>query len=142
MLATGVLTLASRAVNELSGANGSAPSSPWPRPGTPLPPPGRATTHLDIQHQLEILELLVRLNRERGLAVLATMHDLNLASLYFRSWSCSIAGRVVTIGPPSEVISESRLADVFHAGVRVTHTPSPVHHGRSSAGRPLVPAKS
>ena len=41
------------------------------------------TMHLDINHQIEVLELVRKLNRERGLTVLATMHDLNPAALYF-----------------------------------------------------------
>ncbi len=39
--------------------------------------------HLDITHQVEILELVRRLNVEQGLTVIAAMHDLNLAALYF-----------------------------------------------------------
>ena len=41
------------------------------------------TSHLDISHQVEILELLRKLNREKKVTVVAAMHDLNLAALYF-----------------------------------------------------------
>ncbi|MGZ3716540.1 MAG: ABC transporter ATP-binding protein, partial [Ktedonobacterales bacterium] len=41
------------------------------------------TAHLDIKHQIEALELLRRLNAERGLTVIAILHDLNLAARYF-----------------------------------------------------------
>jgi iron complex transport system ATP-binding protein len=41
------------------------------------------TAHLDINHQVEILELVKNLNREQGVTVIAAMHNLNLASLFF-----------------------------------------------------------
>ncbi len=82
------------------------------------------TTHLDIQHQVEIMELLVQLNRERGLAILATMHDLNLAALYFRRLFLLDGGRLLASGTPAEVLSETRLQSVFHTAVRITRHPS------------------
>jgi iron complex transport system ATP-binding protein len=85
------------------------------------------TVHLDISHQIEILELLRRLNRERGLTVLATMHDLNLAALYFDDIVLLEAGRIVAQGTPQEVLSAERIRAVFHANVLVQ--PHPVRDG-------------
>ncbi|MCL5420988.1 MAG: ABC transporter ATP-binding protein [Nitrospirae bacterium] len=40
------------------------------------------TSHLDLTHQVEVLDLIRKLNRERGLTVIMVLHDLNLASQY------------------------------------------------------------
>ncbi len=82
------------------------------------------TVHLDINHQIEILELLAQLNRERGLTVLATMHDLNLASLYFNRLTMLNQGRIVAEGTPEEVLQEERLREVFQAAVRIQPHPT------------------
>lgn len=82
------------------------------------------TVHLDINHQIEILELIRKLNRERGLTVLATMHDLNLASLYFDRLILLNEGRIVTEGSPREVLSKERVHQVFGANVLVSAHPT------------------
>lgn len=86
------------------------------------------TVHLDINHQIEILELVRRLNRERGLTVLATMHDLNLAALYFDDLVLLDAGRIVAHGTPSDVLKADRIRAVFHADVLIQ--PHPVRTTR------------
>jgi len=82
------------------------------------------TVHLDINHQVEILELIRKLNRERGLTVLATMHDLNLAALYFSDLVMLEAGRVIARGSPAEVLTAERIRQVFHANVVVEPHPA------------------
>lgn len=77
------------------------------------------TTALDIGHQQEVLELVDRLRGERGLTVLATMHDLVIAGEYAESLVLLDAGRVVARGNPSEVLTEDHLARHYHARVRV-----------------------
>ncbi len=87
------------------------------------------TVHLDINHQIEILDLIHRLNRERGLTVLATMHDLNLAALYFDRLVLLNDGRIVAEGSPREVLTVETIARVFNARVAIhahpTRTESP-----------------
>ncbi len=83
------------------------------------------TVHLDINHQIEILELLRRLNRDCGLTVLATMHDLNLAALYFNELMMLERGRAVASGTPAEVLSAERIGRVFDATVHIQ--PHPTH---------------
>jgi iron complex transport system ATP-binding protein len=80
--------------------------------------------HLDVNHQVEIMELLARLNREAGLTVLATMHDLNLAALYFGTLHMLCDGRLVASGSPSEVLQEDRIREVFRANVRIQRHPT------------------
>jgi iron complex transport system ATP-binding protein len=82
------------------------------------------TVHLDINHQIEILDLIQRLNRERGLSVLATMHDLNLAALYFDRLVLLNGGRIVAEGSPREVLTAETIARVFDARVAVHAHPA------------------
>lgn len=82
------------------------------------------TVHLDVNHQIQVLELVHKLNRERGLTILATMHDLNLASLYFDRLILLKEGRIVTEGIPREVLSKERVEQVFSTGVVVQPHPT------------------
>ena len=81
------------------------------------------TVHLDITHQVEILELVRRLNVEQGLTVIAAMHDLNLASLYFDRLILLKEGSVVADGTPAQVLTEAQISEVFSAPVRVEQHP-------------------
>jgi len=80
--------------------------------------------HLDVSHQIEVLELIERLNRERGLTVLAAMHDLNLAALYFDRLVILADGRVAARGTPTEVLREELVHRVFGAEVQVQQHPT------------------
>ena len=73
------------------------------------------TNNLDIRRQLEILELLCRLD----LTVICALHDLSLASTYADDVLLLQAGRAVAHGPPVEVLREDLLARVFDIAVRV-----------------------
>jgi iron complex transport system ATP-binding protein len=87
------------------------------------------TAHLDLAAQLDVLELTVRLNRERGLTVLAAIHDLNLAALYFPRLVLLANGSVVADGPPDEVVRPELVWRVYGAGVQVERHPTrPVPH--------------
>jgi iron complex transport system ATP-binding protein len=77
------------------------------------------TSALDIGHQQEVLELVDRLRRDRGLTVLATMHDLSIAGEYADRMVLLDAGRVVATGSPREVLTEELLATHYRARVRV-----------------------
>jgi cobalamin transport system ATP-binding protein len=82
------------------------------------------TVHLDINHQIEVLELIEKLNRDNGLTVLATMHDLNLAALYFGRLVLLNEGRIVTQGTAREVLSKERVENVFGTPVMVEMHPT------------------
>lgn len=77
------------------------------------------TSALDIGHQQEVLELVDTLRRERGLTVVATMHDLSTAGEYADRLVLLADGRVVADGPPSEVLTEEILARHYRARVRI-----------------------
>lgn len=78
------------------------------------------TVHLDPAHQLATIALVRRLAREQRLAVLAVVHDLNLAALADRVIVLA-QGRVVRSGSPSAVIEDALVREVFGAGWRVGH---------------------
>ena len=82
------------------------------------------TLHLDISHQIEILELVRRLNTTQKLTVIAAMHDLNLAALYFDRLVLLKAGQIVADGTPSQVLTEKTISDVFATTVKVEVHPS------------------
>ena len=71
------------------------------------------TTYLDICHQLEIMQLIVRLNQELGLTVVMVVHDLNHAIMYADHVVVVKAGKLVTSGAPREIITADLLTDVF-----------------------------
>jgi iron complex transport system ATP-binding protein len=76
------------------------------------------TAHLDIRWQIETLGLLRRLNAERGLTILAALHDLNLAARYF-SRLILLNKRIVADGPPSRALEQELLGAVYGAAVTV-----------------------
>ena len=83
------------------------------------------TVHLDPGHQLATLDLARRLARDRGLAVLAVLHDLNLAALTDRILVLA-GGHVVRDGDPREVLTEEVLVPVFGPLLQVIAGPRPV----------------
>ena len=71
------------------------------------------TVHLDLRHQVEVMELLVDLNRRTGVTILAVLHDLGLAAHFFPRLVLLEGGRLVGDGPPREVLAPDRIRDVF-----------------------------
>jgi iron complex transport system ATP-binding protein len=71
------------------------------------------TTYLDLSHQLEVLQLLQRLNREGGKTVVMVLHDLNQAARYAHHLVAVRGGRVVAEGAPEAVLNERILREVF-----------------------------
>ena len=71
------------------------------------------TVHLDLRHQVEVMDLLVDLNARDGTTVLAVLHDLNLAARYFPRVLVVADGRIAADGPPSDVLTAARIRDVF-----------------------------
>jgi len=88
------------------------------------------TAHLDINHQIEILDLARRLTTERGLATIVVLHDLNLASQYCDQLVLVSQGKVVAEGRPHEVVTEARIRVAYGTDVHVRRHPT--------TGRPYV----
>lgn len=83
------------------------------------------TAHLDPAHQRAALEHVARLARERGLVVVAVLHDLNLASALASRVVVLDDGAVVRDGDPREVITAALVHEVFGPGLTVI-----AHEGR------------
>jgi iron complex transport system ATP-binding protein len=81
------------------------------------------TTHLDLSHQIEILNLVRGVNRERNVTVLACLHDINLAAAFFRRMIVIDAGRLVADGPPGDVLTPDLMAEVFKIRAEVVTDP-------------------
>jgi len=81
------------------------------------------TAHLDITHQVDILDLIKRLNRELGLTVIIVLHDLNLASEYCQRLILLNQGRIYKIGSPDEVLNYKIIEEVYKTVVVVEKNP-------------------
>ncbi|MBM4081278.1 MAG: heme ABC transporter ATP-binding protein [Planctomycetes bacterium] len=81
------------------------------------------TAFLDIKHQISVYELLVRLNRECGLTILAVSHDLNLAAQYCQRLVLLKQGKVFAGGPPAQVVTAENIRQVYEAEVTVEKNP-------------------
>ncbi len=88
------------------------------------------TTFLDVSHQLEVLDLLTDLNRDRGTTVVMVLHDLNLAARYADHLIAIAGGRLHAAGAPAEVLTEDVVQAVFGIDSRVIRDPV--------SGRPLM----
>ncbi len=77
------------------------------------------TTHLDISWQQSLLEVLRKVVAERRLTLLASIHDLNLASIYSDRLIMLSGGKLVVQGRPDEVLTPERLEDVFNISLEV-----------------------
>jgi iron complex transport system ATP-binding protein len=88
------------------------------------------TAHLDITHQVKILDLINRLNQEMKLTVLMVIHDLNLASEYCDQLILLNEGKLFTKGSPEEVLTFETIEQVYKTPV-VTRT-------NPYSGKPVV----
>lgn len=78
-----------------------------------------ASAHLDVRHFIALSELVHREVRERGLACLTVLHDLNAAAQYADRIALLKAGRLVAHGTIEEVMTYRRLKEVFEAELYV-----------------------
>jgi len=81
------------------------------------------TTFLDMAHQLEVLQLLQRLNREEGRTILMVLHDLNNAARYSHHMVALSAGTIFAAGTPEEVMTPELLREVFSVEAELVPDP-------------------
>jgi len=81
------------------------------------------TSHLDIKYQAEIFNLLRRLRDKRGITIVVSTHDLNMAAMVCDRVLLMRNGRRAALGAPREVITPQLVQDVFDAPVRVNTDP-------------------
>lgn len=123
--ATQTLALADRPVDELSGGQRQRV---WIAMAlaqeTEILLLDEPTTFLDINHQVEVLDLLTDLNRSRGTTIVMVLHDLNLAARYADHLVAMLAGRPHLTGTPQQVLSETMVRDVFGIESRIMTDPT------------------
>jgi len=81
------------------------------------------TTSLDYAHQLEVINLLSSLKRERNMIILAVIHDLNLAARFADRVLILKNGEILADGEASEVITPTNMAEAFNILARVIEDP-------------------
>jgi iron complex transport system ATP-binding protein len=81
------------------------------------------TAHLDLKYQTEILSLIHRLAHRDGLAVVISLHDLNLAAIYADRLALLSRGAVDALGTPKEVMTAERLSRVYGVPILVMKHP-------------------
>lgn len=108
------------------------------------------TAHLDIAHQLGLLNLLKKLNSQQGLTVLSVFHDLNLAAQYCERLLLLADGTILAEGSPEDVITPANIHRAYGAEVQVFSHPlnqRPVTllcppNGKAMGAAESVPASS
>ena len=122
--ATRTTELAERAVDELSGGQRQRV---WIAMAlaqqTDLLLLDEPTTFLDVNHQIEVLDLLVDLNDQRGTTIVMVLHDLNMAARYADILVALGSGRVHAVGTPAEVLTEANIRAVFGLDSRIINDP-------------------
>jgi len=93
------------------------------------------TTYLDMSHQLDVLQIVEKLNKEHNCTVVMVLHDINHAARFSDEIIAMKEGEIVTTGIPEEIITNEVLKEVFHIDARVMIDPyngSPVCFGYDS----------
>nr|BFE55937.1 ABC transporter ATP-binding protein [Dactylosporangium thailandense] len=128
---TDMLDLAGRPVDALSGGQRQrAWLSMALAQGTEILLLDEPTTYLDLSHQIDVLDLVSRLHRERGRTIVMVLHDLNLAARYADHVVAMRGGAIVAQGEPAAVLTPELLSSVF--GLEALVIPDP------ATGTPLV----
>lgn len=79
------------------------------------------TTYLDVRYQLDILDLVRRLNRELGMTVVMVLHDVNQALYYSNEIVALAQGEVVAQGVPSRVVDAELLREVYGVDLDIVY---------------------
>lgn len=87
-------------------------------------------TLLDLPHQIEVLNLVRRLNRKQGRTIVVVLHDLNIACRYADHIIAMRDGEIVAQGDPEKVITAASMMEVF--GLKCEELPDPL------SGTPMV----
>lgn len=124
MRQTSITDLADQSVDELSGGQRQRV---WIAMLLAQDPPvmllDEPTTFLDVSHQLEVLELVRRLNRADGRTFALVLHDLNQACRFADHLIVMKSGRIAAQGDPRTVMSVELMRDVFGLEARIIADP-------------------
>ena len=124
MSATGVASLADLSFPTLSvGEQALVMIARVLAQDTPVLMLDEPTASLDIRHEHRVMNLIRRRARQGG-AVMAVLHDLNLAARYADCIAIMAGGRLRTLGPPGDVLQPALLSDVYEYPIDVLDHPS------------------
>jgi ABC-type cobalamin/Fe3+-siderophores transport system ATPase subunit len=118
------LSFTDRRVSELSG--GEAQRILLARAlcqSTPILLLDEPTSHLDLQYQVSLLELIRDLARKEKLAVLIALHDLNLAARYADRVALLVGGKLDAVGTPRDVLTPEKISNAYCLPVQVVEHP-------------------
>ena len=124
MILTDIFHLSQRDINDLSG--GERQRAIIARALTQQPEIlllDEFTSSLDLNHKIEIYELIKRLNMERSLTIINVSHDLNIASEYADRLLLLNEGSIHSLGTPREVLKRDIIRDVFECNVLIEDSP-------------------
>ncbi len=116
----GIADLALRGLDELSGGQrqlASLAQSIVREPNVLLL--DEPTSALDLRHQMQVMQLVAELARERGIIVMVVLHDIALASRWSRRLVVLAKGKVAADGPPEQAVTPAMLAEVYGIEARV-----------------------
>lgn len=80
------------------------------------------TAHLDLQHQMELLNLLKQINEENQVTIMTVLHDLNLAAQFSKYVILLYNTKIFAAGAPEEVLTAQNIREVY--GMEVVITPN------------------
>ncbi len=112
--ATGLNTMANRIVDSLSGGEKQrAWIAMLIAQDTRCLLLDEPTSALDLAHQSEILMLLQKLSQERGITIIAVLHDINMAARYCDYVYALRSGKMIAQGKPNEIMNPSVLMKIY-----------------------------
>ncbi|WP_347490064.1 ABC transporter ATP-binding protein [Desulfoscipio sp. XC116] len=80
------------------------------------------TTYLDIRYQIEMLELIRKLNRELGMTIVMVLHDINQAVYYSDEIIGMQGGKITVAGDTDRVVNSDILYEIFHVHLDILET--------------------
>ncbi len=123
MEATGIIQYRNNSINELSG--GEAQRVIISRALAQKPKilfMDEPTTHLDLLHQIEIMNLVKKLSLEMDISIIIILHDLNYAFQYSDNLILLDNGKIVGSGIPDSVLTEKVIQEVYQVKVNIIET--------------------
>lgn len=130
MTSANVTEFSQRSLSELSGGQSQrAWIAMILAQETPLLLLDEPTTYLDITHQIEILDLMKKLNQQ-GRTIVTVLHDLNQACRYADHLIAMRDGKIIRQGDPKDIVNENLIKEVFDLSSLIIDDPV--------TGRPLI----
>lgn len=81
------------------------------------------TSHLDMNFQFEVLDIMARLNRKKKITIISVFHDINHASKYCSRLLLMKSGEIIDDGTPNEIINYKNMSKLFDFGIILKHHP-------------------